>query len=74
MNNNHAAFWSDPCYTSSSEEEIEENLNSIIWDATLGLVTAGFTCVFRPNIPIVFDTLVICVIKPNTPIVFDQCY
>ena len=25
MNHHHAAFWSDPCSTSSSEEEIEES-------------------------------------------------
>ena len=27
MNTNYGAFWSDPCYTTSSEEEIEENRN-----------------------------------------------
>ena len=29
MNHHHAAFWSDPCYTSSSEEEIEESRNKM---------------------------------------------
>ena len=56
--NNHAAFWSDPCYTSSSEEEIEESRYS-----------NTETCMSAPAVP---DDCVITLSIANVSKTFKQ--